>query len=61
MRNSGPATVYTDVYGRNPSTTPFNGSIRQHFSGNHARVDMFVRGATRDYAANAADRIHAPN
>lgn len=61
VRNTGPATVYTDVYGRNPSTTPFNGSIRQHFSGNHAPVQMFVRGTTRDYAANAADQIHAPN
>ncbi|MFT7836806.1 cellulose-binding domain-containing protein [Saccharothrix sp. BKS2] len=61
VRNSGPTTVYTDVYGRNASTTPFNGSIQQHFSGNHAPVNMFVRGATRDYAANAADQIHAPN
>ncbi|MER5262346.1 hypothetical protein ABTZ99_09730 [Actinosynnema sp. NPDC002837] len=61
LRNSGPTTVYTDVYGRNASTTPFNGSIKQYFSGNHAEQNMFVRGATRDYAANSADQIHAPN
>jgi len=60
LRNSGPTTVYTDVYGRNASTTPFEGSIKQYFSGNNSTM-MYVRGATRDYAANSADRIHAPN
>ncbi|MGI5160648.1 hypothetical protein [Microbispora sp. CA-102843] len=59
VRNSRPATVYTDVYGRNASATPFPGSIKQYFSGNHAAI--YVRGATRDYAANSADQIHAPN
>ncbi|WP_213452401.1 cellulose-binding domain-containing protein [Rhizomonospora bruguierae] len=61
VRNTGPTTVYTDVYGRNVSTSPFPGSIRQYFSGNHAPVQTYVRGATRDYAANTADKIHAPN
>ncbi|GGP57578.1 hypothetical protein [Saccharothrix coeruleofusca] len=60
VRNSGPAKVYTDVYGRNPSTTPFTGSIEQYFSGNQ-NTQMYVRGATRDYNANPADGIHAPN
>ncbi|MBX6386116.1 MAG: hypothetical protein IRZ07_24610, partial [Microbispora sp.] len=58
VRNTGPTTVYAGVYGRNVSTTPFPGSIKQHFSGNHAAI--YVRRATRDYAANAADQIHAP-
>lgn len=58
VRNSGPTTVYTDVYGRNASTTPFSGSIQQYFSGNQSSTEMYVRGATRDYAANG---VHAPN
>ncbi|WP_173063884.1 hypothetical protein [Phytohabitans houttuyneae] len=33
MQNRGPTTVYTDVYGRNASSTPFTGSIRQYFAG----------------------------
>jgi hypothetical protein len=57
VRNSGPTTVYTDVYGRNVSTTPFAGSIQQYFSGNSS-TSLYVRGATRDYNA---DHIHAPN
>jgi hypothetical protein len=60
VRNSGPAIVYTDPYGRNASATPFPGSIQQYFSGSSSTA-MYVRGATRDWAANAADRIHAPN
>ncbi|MEQ4300275.1 cellulose binding domain-containing protein [Plantactinospora sp. B6F1] len=56
MQNSGSTTVYTDVYGRNASSTPFAGSIRQYFSGNQST--MYVRGATRDYAGNG---VHAPN
>jgi hypothetical protein len=59
LSSGGPTTVYTDVYGRNVSTTPFEGSIEQYFSGS---IDtMYVRGATRDYAADPADGIHAPN
>ncbi|MCC3655193.1 hypothetical protein LIX60_27800 [Streptomyces sp. S07_1.15] len=60
LSNSGPTTVYTDVYGRNVSTSPFEGSITQYFSGNSGD-QMYLRGATRDYAANSSDRIHAPN
>ncbi|MCC5034043.1 hypothetical protein DMH02_012580 [Streptomyces sp. WAC 00631] len=60
LSNSGPTTVYTDVYGRNVSTSPFEGSIKQYFSGNSGD-QMYLRGATRDYAVNSSDRIHAPN
>lgn len=60
VRNTGPTTVYTDVYGQNVSTTPFPGSIEQYFSGNSSS-EFYVRGATRDWAANPNDRIHAPN
>lgn len=60
VRNSGPTTIYTDVYGRNASTTPFPGSIEQYFSGNTSS-SFYVRGTTRDYAANPADRVRAPN
>jgi hypothetical protein len=59
LSSGGPTTVYTDVYGRNVSTTPFEGSVEQYFSGS---IDtMYVRSATRDYAADPADGIHAPN
>ncbi len=58
VQNRGPTTVYTDVYGRNASATPFAGSIQQYFSGNTSSTQMYVRGATRDYAANG---VHAPN
>lgn len=57
VRNSGPTTVYTDVYGRNPSSTPFPGSIKQYFSGNMSS-GMYVRGTIKDYAASG---VHAPN
>ncbi|MEO3821815.1 cellulose-binding domain-containing protein [Plantactinospora sp. B24E8] len=57
VQNSGPTTVYTDVYGRNASSTPFAGSIRQYFSGNQSST-MYVRGATRDWNATG---VHAPN
>jgi len=57
VRNSGPSTVYTDVYGRNASTTPFPGSIEQYFSGNTGS-EMYVRGSIKDYAATG---VHAPN
>lgn len=60
LKNSGPTTVYTDAYGRNVSTTPFNNSIEQYFSGN-SPVSGYLRGATRDYAANPSDNIHSPN
>jgi len=60
LSNSGPTTVYTDAYGRNVSATPFTGSIKQYFSGNSGSP-MYVRGVTRDWAANPADNIHSPN
>ncbi len=66
LQNTGPTTVYTNVYGGNVyggnvSTTPFAGSIAQYFAGNHPATQDYLRGATRDYAANAADQIHSPN
>lgn len=61
VRNTGPTTVYTDVYGRNVSTTPFPGSIKQYFSGDTSGVQLYLRGATRDYGANPADGVRAPN
>jgi hypothetical protein len=60
VQNSGPTTVYTDVYGRNASSTPFAGSIRQYLSGNTGTT-LYVRGSTKDYAGTSADGIHAPN
>lgn len=60
LSTGGPTTVYTDVYGRNASTTPFEGSVEQRFSGN-SPATTYLRGATRDYDANPADQLHAPN
>ncbi|MEE6262926.1 cellulose-binding domain-containing protein [Plantactinospora sonchi] len=57
VQNSGPTTVYTDVYGRNAASTPFAGSIKQYFSGSQSST-MYVRGATRDWNATG---VHAPN
>jgi hypothetical protein len=60
VQNSGPATVYTDVYGRNASSTPFAGSIQQYFSGNQSGgTEWFLRGATRDWDSDGS--VHAPN
>jgi hypothetical protein len=58
VRNTGPTTVYTDVFGKQVSSTPFPGSIAQYFSGNHAPTLTYVRGATRDYATST---VHSPN
>jgi hypothetical protein len=60
VQNSGPTAVYTDVYGRNASGTPFAGSIRQYFSGNSGTA-LYVRGSIKDYSGSSADAIHAPN
>jgi hypothetical protein len=60
VQNSGSTTVYTDVYGRNASSTPFAGSIKQYFAGNSGTA-LYVRGSIKDYGSNAADGIHAPN
>lgn len=62
VQNTGPTTVYTDVYGRRAATTPFTGAIEQHFAGNHTPAENYIRGTAKDYAANnTTDRIHAPN
>jgi hypothetical protein len=60
LQNSGPTTIYTDVYGRNASSTPFAGSIQQYFSGNtqSSGSQWFLRGATRDWDDGT---VHAPN
>jgi hypothetical protein len=60
LSTNGPTTIYTDVYGRNASTSPFPGSIQQYFNGD-TQTTSYLRGATRDWAANASDNIHAPN
>lgn len=60
VQNSGPTTVYTDVYGRNAASTPFAGSIQQYFAGSSGTT-YYVRGSVKDYGANSADAIRAPN
>lgn len=63
VQNNGATTLYTDVYGLRFSTTPFTGSVKQFLSGNHAedgsQGDIFM--AYKNFAANSADEIHAPN
>jgi hypothetical protein len=60
VQNSGSTTVYTDVYGKNASTTPFAGSIQQYFSGTSS-TSLYVRGSTKDFAGSSSNNIHAPN
>lgn len=60
LRTSGPTTLYTDAHGRNASTTPFAGSIAQHFSGGTSS-SLYVRGETRDYGSDRSHAVHAPN
>jgi len=60
LQSTGPTAIYTDVYGQNASTTPFEGSVEQYFSGS-TPSQVYLRGVTRDWAANPADRVHAPN
>ena len=57
VRNTGATTVYTDVYGKKASASPFPGSIKQYFSGS-SQTQLYIRGATRDYATST---VHAPN
>ncbi|WP_240644176.1 cellulose-binding domain-containing protein [Antribacter gilvus] len=57
LTTSGPTTIYTDAYGRNPSTSPFAGSIKQFFSGSTGS-SMYIRGASKDWAAQG---VHLPN
>jgi hypothetical protein len=63
VQNEGPTTLYTDVYARRFSTTPFPGAIEQYIAGNHPgdRGQGSIRGVFKNYASNQADRIHAPN
>ena len=60
VQTSGPTTVYTDAYGGNVSTTPFEGSIEQYFSGStpSGGSAWYVRGATRDWDDGT---VHSPN
>ncbi|UZN01984.1 cellulose binding domain-containing protein [Cellulomonas sp. S1-8] len=60
VRTSGPTTLYTDALGANASTTPFAGSIAQHFSGSTSS-SLYVRGATRDHGSDPSHAVHAPN
>lgn len=57
LQASGSTTVYTDAYGGNVSSTPFEGSIEQYFSGSTSS-DWYVRGATRDWDDGT---VHSPN
>jgi hypothetical protein len=63
VQNNGATTLYTDVYGLRFSTSPFTGSVKQLISGNHAedgsQGDIFM--PYKNFAANSADGIHAPN
>jgi hypothetical protein len=63
VQNTGPTTLYTDVFGRRFSTTEFPGSIKQYIAGNHAgdRTQGSIPGTFKNYAGNASDKIHAPN
>lgn len=53
----GSTTIYTDAYGRNASTEPFEGSIEQFFSGNSGD-GIYLRAALKDWTAPG---VHAPN
>lgn len=57
VQASGQTTIYTDTYGNNASTTPFDGSIAQSFSGNSGS-GWYLRGAIRDWDDGT---VHAPN
>jgi ricin-type beta-trefoil lectin protein len=64
VQNTGPTTLYTDVFGTRFSTTTFPGAIEQFISGNQtanaeSQGDIFI--PFKNFAANAADGIHAPN
>ena len=63
VQNDGPTTVYTDVFARHFSTTPFPGAIEQYIAGSHAgdRGQGTIRGTFTNFAGNAADKVHAPN
>lgn len=63
IQNTGPSTVYTDVFGKRFSATPFPGAIRQYIAGNHAydQHQGAINLQFRNYAGNTADGVHAPN
>ncbi|GAB3652849.1 hypothetical protein GCM10028833_25470 [Glycomyces tarimensis] len=54
----GGTTVYTNAYGGDVSTTPFEGSIEQYFSGSTSGGSWYLRGATRDWDDGT---VHSPN
>lgn len=60
LRTDGDTTVYTDAYGQNASTEPFEGSIAQHFTGSTPAggSPWYLRGATRDWDDG---NVHSPN
>ncbi|GIE99974.1 RICIN domain-containing protein [Paractinoplanes rishiriensis] len=64
VQNTGPTTLYTDVFGRRFSTTTFPGAIEQFISGNQtanaeSQGDIFI--PFKNFAANPADAIRSPN
>ena len=63
VQNDGPTTVYTDVFARRFSTTPFPGAIQQYIAGSRTgdRSQGTIRGTFTNFASNAADKVHAPN
>ncbi|GAA1775538.1 hypothetical protein GCM10009681_53850 [Luedemannella helvata] len=61
VRNTGPTTIYTNVFGTRMSTTAFPGAIKQYISGNHAADRANINVPFRNFAQNRADKIHAPN
>ncbi|MFC7483439.1 RICIN domain-containing protein [Luedemannella flava] len=61
VRNTGPTTIYTNVFGTRFSTSTFPGAIKQYLSGNHAADRASIDVPFRNFAQNSADKIHAPN
>lgn len=63
VQNTGPRVWYTDAFASRFSTDPFPGAIQQYLYGNHegGRDQGRIGGAFVNYAADATDRIHAPN
>jgi hypothetical protein len=61
VRNTGPTTIYTNVFGTRFSTSSFPGAIKQYISGNHAADQASIDIPFRNFASNTADKIHAPN
>lgn len=66
ITNPGATTIwYTDPYGRNASTTPFKGSVKQYLSAGtdddgQARAARVNLGLDTDFGAKGSG-VHAPN